>query len=103
MTAITGSVGASGKCLVTGAPVTTTTPAVFKISFQNNTAGTHLSLCAGTNANFNAGQPGLLLSASGGPGYQFLTIVDTGQLSGKNIYVLRTVGTAVAQFTLTID
>ena len=103
MITITGSVGASGKYLVTGMPVKTTTKAVLKIAFENKTAGTNLALCAGTLANFNAGKVGLQLSDSGGPGFQFLTIIDAAQLSGKVLYVLRQVGTAVSQFTLTVE
>ena len=103
MITITGSVGASGKYLVTGMPVSIGTHAVVKIAFENNTAGTNLALCAGSDADFNAGNPGLQLSDSGGPGFQFLTIIDTHQLSGKILYVLRQVGTAVSQFTLTVE
>jgi len=40
---------------------------------------------------------------SGGPGFIFLTIIDTHKLSGKIIYVLRAVGTADSQFSLTVD
>ena len=103
MITITGSVGNNGKYLVTGMPVDTKTHTVLKIAFENRTAGTNLALCAGSAADFNAGNPGLQLSDSGGPGFQFLTIIDTHQLSGKVIYVLRQVGTADSQFTLTVE
>lgn len=103
MITITGTVGASGKYLVSGMPVGTKTHTVLKITFENNTAGTNLALCAGSDADFNAGNAGLRLSDSGGPGFQFLTIIDTHQLSGKFLYVLRQVGTAVSQFTLTVE
>src|ERR1700730_12756918 len=99
MITITGTVGASAKYLVTGMLVSTTANAVLKMAFENHTAGTNLELCAGTVAEFNAGTASLQLSDSGGPGFQFLTIVDTNQLAGKVIYVLRRVGTAAAQFT----
>jgi hypothetical protein len=102
-TTITGTVGASGKYLVTGAPVTTTTAAVLKISFGNDTAGTNLALCAGTAAEFASGTCGLQLSDSGGPGFTFLTIVDTPAIAGKIIYVIREVGIANSTFTLTIE
>jgi hypothetical protein len=102
-TTITGTVGGGGKYLVTGAPVTTTTAAVLKLSFENKTAGTNLELCAGTAADFSTGTCSTKLSDSGGPGFVFLTIVDTPQLSGKIIYVLRVVGIAPSTFTLTID
>jgi hypothetical protein len=102
-TTITGTVGTSGKYLISGAPVTTTTGAVFKISFGNLTAGTNLELCAGTAAEFAAGTCTTRLSDSGGPGFVFLTIVDTPALSGKFIYVLRAVGTADSGFRMTIE
>jgi len=43
------------------------------------------------------------LSDSGGPGFRFLTIVDTQKLSGKIIFVRREVGSANSQFTLTVE
>jgi hypothetical protein len=103
MFTLTGTVGASSKYLVTGMPVDTNTHTVLKLAFENNTAGTNLSLCAGSDANFSAGTAGIRLSGSGGPGFKFLTIVDTQVLSGKVIYVLREVGSAAAEFTLTVD
>jgi hypothetical protein len=103
MITITGTVGTNGKYLLTGIPVDTTTPAVLKLTFENNTAGTNLTLCAGTIADFNAGNTATLLSSSGGPGFIFLTIIDAQKLAGKAIYVLRAVGTAASQFTLNID
>jgi hypothetical protein len=103
MITITGTVGTSGKYLVTGIPVDTKTHTVLKIAFQNNTGGTNLALCAGTDADFAAGTVGLQLSDSGGPGFQFLTIIDTNKLSGKIIYVLRAVGSADSQFTINIE
>jgi len=102
-TTITGTVQSEGKYLVSGAPVTTTTPAVLKLSFQNNTPGTNLELCAGNSADFVAGACPTRLSDSGGPGFVFLTIVDTPALSGKIIYVIRAVGIAPAAFQLTIE
>jgi hypothetical protein len=103
MFTLTGTVGSDGKYLVSGMPVTTATHAVLKLAFENNTPGTNLSLCAGSDADFAAGTAGITLSDSGGPGFKFLTIIDTRALSGKIIYVLRAVGTADAQFTLTVD
>jgi len=102
-TTITGTVGTSGKYLVTGAPVTTTAVTVLKLSFENNTPGTNLELCAGTAADFAAGTCSLRLSDSGGPGFVFLTITDTSQLSGKIIFVQRAVGIAAATFALTVE
>jgi hypothetical protein len=103
MFTITGTVGASGKYLVTGMPVDTKTQAVLKLAFENNTAGTNLSLCAGSDGDFSAGTAGLRLSDSGGPGFKFLTIIDANLLAGKVIYVLRAVGSANSEFTLTVD
>ena len=102
-TTISGTVEAAGKYLVTGAPVTTTTAAVLKLSFENTTPGTNLELCAGTGADFIAGTCPTRLSDSGGPGFVFLTIVDTPAISGKIIYVIRAVGAASATFRLTIE
>ena len=103
MFTITGTVGTDGKYLVTGMPVDTATNMVLKLAFENNTAGTNLSLCAGSDADFSAGTAGIALSDSGGPGFKFLTIIDTHALSGKVLYVLREVGSADSQFTLTVD
>jgi len=94
MITITGTVGSSGKYLVTGLPVDTTANAVLKMAFENNTSGTNLALFAGTTANFESGS---------GPGFRFLTIIDTQQLSGKIIFVRREVGSTNSQFTLTVD
>jgi len=102
-TTITGTVEVSGKYLVSGSPVQTTTGAVLKISFENFTAGTNLELCAGNAEDFGAGTCPTRLSDSGGPGFVFLTIVDTPVLSGKFIYVIRAVGSAASTFRLTIE
>ena len=102
-TTITGTVGSAGKYLITGAPVTTTAATVLKLSFENKTAGTNLELCAGTPADFASGTCSTRLSDSGGPGFVFLTITDTSQLSGKIIYVLRAVGITPSSFAITIE
>jgi hypothetical protein len=101
--AITGTVGSSGKYLVTGLPVDTKEHTVLKFTFENNTSGTNLGLFAGTDAEFASGSGGLQLSDSGGPGFIFLTIIDTHKLSGKILFVRREIGTADSAFTLTID
>lgn len=103
MITITGTVGSSGKYLVTGIPIDTETHTVLKIVFENRTSGTNLGLFAGTDADFASGSGGQELSNSGGPGFQFLTIIDTHKLAGKIIFVRREVGTADSQFALTID
>jgi hypothetical protein len=103
MFTITGTVGPDGKYLVTGMPVTSKVDAVLKMAFENNTAGTNLALCAGSSADFAAGKAGIQLSDSGGPGFQFLTIVDVSTIAGMVIYVLRAVGSANSEFTLTVD
>jgi len=76
---------------------------VLKIAFENNTAGTNLALGAGSVANFTAGTFAIRLSDSGGPGFQFLTIIDTHQLLGMVIYVIREVGSAPSSFTIAIE
>jgi hypothetical protein len=103
MIIITGTVGSSGKYLVSGIPVDTQTHTVLKIVFENRTSGTNLGLFAGTDAEFTSGSGGLQLSDSGGPGFQFLTIIDTHKLSGKIIFVRREVGSADSQFALTVE
>jgi hypothetical protein len=103
MISITGTVGSSGKYLVTGIPIDTQTHTVLKIAFENNTSGTNLGLFAGTGAEFGSGSGGTQLSDSGGPGFQFLTIIDTQKLSGKIIFVRREVGSADSKFTLTVE
>ena len=40
MITITGTVGSSGKYLVTGMPVDTEAHAILRIAFENNTSGT---------------------------------------------------------------
>jgi hypothetical protein len=103
MFTITGTVGDDGKYLVTGEAVDTTVNTVLKFAFENNTSGTSLSLCAGSETDFEAGNTAKLLSKSGGPGSKFLTITDTNALAGKKIYVLREAGSAASEFTLTVD
>jgi hypothetical protein len=100
---ITGTVGASGKYLVTSIPVHSKVDAVLKISFENNTGGTNLALIAGTNAQFTSGTGGTQISDSGGPGFRFLTIIDTATLSGLQLFVRRAVGAAASDFTLVVD
>jgi hypothetical protein len=99
---ITGTVGVSGKYLVTGAPVAATS-GLLKISFENRTSGTNLELCAGSMADFSAATCTVQLSDSGGPGFMFLTVIDAAKLSGKIIFVQRAVGTANSVFALTIE
>ncbi|HEX3469830.1 MAG TPA: hypothetical protein VHT28_01485 [Silvibacterium sp.] len=70
MVTITGTVGSSGKYLVTALPVATKTHTVLKF-----TAGTNLALYAGTTGDFTLGTGGTQLSDSGGPGFVFLTII----------------------------
>lgn len=103
MVTIQGVVGSSGKYLVTGMPVGKPLNALLKITFENKTAGTNLALCAGTAADFGAGAVGMQLSDSGGPGFQFLTIINAKQISDKVIYVKRMVGSADSQFTLIVE
>jgi hypothetical protein len=62
-------------------------PKELKIAFETTTAGDNLALCAGTAADFAAGQCAIRLSDSGGPGFTFLTIVDAATLNGKILFV----------------
>ena len=103
LTVITGTVGSTGKYLLSGSPVNVTANAVLKISFEDATAGTNLELCAGTTADFGAGNCTTRLSDSGGPGFTFLTIVDAASLNGKFLYVIRVVGSGAASFVFTIE
>jgi hypothetical protein len=100
---ITGTVGSSGAYLVSGSPVNYGTHAVLKITFEDQTSGTNLALCAGTAADFTAQKCTIRLSDSGGPGFNFLTIVDAATLNGMAVYVLRDVGSANAKFTLSVE
>jgi hypothetical protein len=74
-----------------------------KLSFEDNTPGTNLQLCAGTMAQFTSGVVGIQLSDSGGPGFVFLIVIDAAKLNGLVIYVLHAAGTVNANFTLTVD
>jgi hypothetical protein len=103
MITITGTVGPAGKYLVTSVPVHSKMDAVLKIVFENNTVGTNLGLFAGTTAEFVSGAGGTQLSDSGGPGFQFLTIVDVASLVGLQLFVRRLVGALASNFTLTVD
>jgi hypothetical protein len=98
---ITGT--AAAPYLVSGSAVNSTLAGVLRISFQDNTAGTNLSLCAGTIADFEAGTCGTLLASSGGPGFIFLAVQDAAKLNGKSLYVIRTVGDVAANFTIVIN
>lgn len=74
-----------------------------RMSFENNVSATNLAWFAGTNADFGSGNGGMQLSDSDGPGFRFLPIIGTLQLSGKIIFVRREVGSANSQFTLMIE
>jgi cysteine-rich repeat protein len=89
--------------LISGTQVTSAAHAVLKMVFEDRTPGTNVSLCAGIIDDFAQGKCSMWLSDSGGPGFQFLTIIDANALSGKVLYVIRQVGTVPAQFVLTIE
>jgi hypothetical protein len=89
--------------LISGAPINSKATIPLRIFFVDNTAGTNVQLCAGTTAQFSAGTCGTVLSDSGGPCCTFVTVIDARELDGLNFYVKRVVGTAPAQFTLTIE
>jgi hypothetical protein len=95
---INGTTGA--KYLASGSAVNATSIGVLKISFENKTSGTNLSLCAGTAAEFSSGTCGTELASSGGPGFTFLAIQDASKLNGKLIYVIRNVGSIDSAFTI---
>jgi hypothetical protein len=101
LTTITGTVGS--KYLLTGSAVNVTTNAVLKITFETTTAGENLELCAGSVADFAAGNCATRLNDSGGPGFTFLTIVDAASLNGKQLFVIRAVGINAASFKFTIE
>jgi len=84
-------------------PVSSSGDGVLKMVFENKTSGTNVSLCAGTLDEFAQGKCPMRLSSSGGPSFQFLTIIDAKELSGKSLYAIRGVGTAPSQFVLTIE
>jgi len=98
---ITGTTGA--KYLVSGSAVNSTGMGVLRFSFENLTAGTNLSLCAGTLAEFASGTCGAELASSGGPGFTFLAIQDAAKLNGKYIYVIRNVGSEASVFTIVLE
>ena len=94
---------ADPKYLIASVPVMSAGDAVLKMVFENKTPGTNVSLCAGTMEDFANGKCAMHLSGSGGPGFHFLTIIDAKELYGKVLYAIRAVGTAPAQFLLTIE
>jgi hypothetical protein len=98
---ITGTTGA--KYLVSGSAINSTGMGVLRISFENNTSGTNLSLCAGTLAEFSSGTCGTELASSGGPGFTFLAIQDSAKLNGKYLYVVRNVGSEASTFTIVLE
>ena len=92
---------------VSGIPVNTAVNTTLKIAFQLNTSvgpGATFFLCAGTLADFNAGNIGLELASVTRTGTQTLTIIDTDHLAGKLIYIVER-GNAIQPATLefTID
>jgi hypothetical protein len=91
------------KYLISSVPTMAAGDAVLKMVFENKTPGTNVSLCAGTMEDFAEGKCAMHLSGSGGPGFQFLTIIDAKELYGKVLYAMRVVGTAPAQFVLIIE
>ena len=103
MVTITGTVGSSGKYLVTGMPVASQAHTPLKITFENNTGGANLGLWAGSVADFEKGNAGTQLSDSGGPGFIFLTIIDAAGLNKKVLYVQREVESGNSQFTINIE
>lgn len=102
MLKLTGTVGSSGKYLISGSAICHG-HGCLKLVFENKTPGTNLSLHAGSLPEFNSGAPGQRLSDSGGPGFMFLTITDVHTLAGKFLYVMRDVGSTDATFELNLE
>ncbi|MBV9671035.1 MAG: hypothetical protein JOZ43_08780 [Acidobacteriales bacterium] len=102
MLKVTGTVGASGKYLVSGSAICHG-HGCLKMVFENKTSGTNLSLHAGLISEFNSGAQALRLSDSGGPGFAFLVFADVQTLAGKFLYVMRDVGTGDAVFELQVE
>ena len=57
MFTFTGTVEAFGKYLVTGMPFNTEAHTPLRLAFENNTAGTNLALCAGSDAGAGHARP----------------------------------------------
>lgn len=101
---ITGTVGSSGKYLVSGAPISVKKEdGIIKITFESRTAGSNLSLCVGTLENFDSNTCASELVSSGGAGFVFLSIVDVEELNGKVFFVKRNVGSGNSEFTITME
>jgi len=98
-----GNVGSSGKAMLTTIAVNTSATAVLKITFVNNGVGTTLELWAGSIAEYQGGVGTLQLGISGGADYPSLVITDTQKIANMHIYVLRTQGSAVSNFNISIE
>jgi hypothetical protein len=103
VTGITITGVADPQYLISGTQVKSAAHAVLKMVFENRTPGTNVSLCVGAIDDFAQGKCSMHLSGSGGPGFQFLTIIDANAMSGEVLYVIRKIGTVPAQFVLTIE
>lgn len=103
MVRITGTVGSSGKQPVTSLPVASQAHIPLKITFESNTAGSGLSLWAGSVGDFEMGSAGTNLSGSGGPGFTFLTIINVADLNGQMLWVQRDTGSGDSLFTIDIE
>jgi hypothetical protein len=91
------------KSLVTSGVVSSVTPTLLKLRFENRTSGTNLSLCSGTEQEFSEGSCPMQFSSSGGAGSAFLTLVSTAELGGKKIWVKNNGPVRPAIFTLTVE
>ena len=101
--ALTITDGLNDKFLVTGSPIASKVNTTLKLSFENKTVGTNLSLCAGSDVDFSAKKCTTVLSGSGGPGFIFLTITDTQTLAGKHLYVINNGPAKSANFSLVVE
>jgi len=84
-------------------PMSSSGDGVLKMVFENKTSGTNVSLCAGTLDEFAQGKCPMRLSSSGGPSFQFLTIIDAKSCPGSRSMRSAGSGTAPSQFVLTIE
>jgi hypothetical protein len=78
------------KQLVTGMSISTKVKTLMKIKFAGFQlpAGQSLTLCAGTMKDFQVGDCPLILSTISADEGPYLSIIDTSQVLGKDLYIL---------------
>ncbi len=95
--------GTVGDKFLVSEGITTKVKQIVKFKFIIKTSGANVELCAGTSKDFDAGNCPLGLGASGAPSVESFSIVDTGQLSGKFIYVINHGPTTPVLFEITLE